>query len=101
MDTVNNMMTPVRFHEFTQGLHTKSTTFRYGSYSHGSNIEYDYFLRVFHTASVHKVDKGWMNYPGSILYEYLNALITMLNGYKHTAQLCPSPSERERAVRRV
>jgi hypothetical protein len=36
-----------------------------------------------------------MNYPGSVLYKYLNALGMMLNGYKHTAQLCPSPSERE------
>jgi hypothetical protein len=95
MDAVNNMMTPAGFHEFTQGLHSKPTTFRYGYYSHGSNIEYDYILRVFHTASGRKVDKGWMNYPGSILYKYLNALGTMLNGYKHTAQLCLSPSEIE------
>jgi hypothetical protein len=95
MDAVNNMMTPAGFHEFTQGLHAKPTTFRYGSYSHGSNIEYDYILQVFHTASGCKVDKGWMNYPGSVLYEYLNALGTILNGYKHTARLCPSPSERE------
>ena len=36
-----------------------------------------------------------MNYPGPVLYKYLNALGTMLNGYKHTARLCPSPSERE------
>jgi hypothetical protein len=36
-----------------------------------------------------------MNYPGSVLFEYLNALEMMMNGYKHTARLCPSPSERE------
>jgi hypothetical protein len=44
MDAVNNMMTPAGFHEFTQGLHATPTTFRYSSYSHGSNIEYDYIL---------------------------------------------------------
>ncbi len=32
---------------------------------------------------------------GSVLYKNLNALGMMLNKYKHTAQLCPSPSERE------
>jgi hypothetical protein len=95
MDAVNNMMSPAGFHEFTLGLHAKPTTFRYGSYSHRSNIEYDYILRVFHTASVRKVNKGWMNYPGSVLHKYLNALGMMLNGYKHTARLCPSPSVRE------
>jgi hypothetical protein len=50
-DSINNMMTPSGFKIFTQGLRAKPTTFRYGRHSHGSNIEYDYVLRIYYIGS--------------------------------------------------
>jgi hypothetical protein len=92
---INNMMTPAGFQVFTQELHAKPTKYKYGTQSHGSNIEYDYILRVFHTSAGRKADNGWLNRPGLVLFQYLSTLGTMLSSYKHTASLYPSPSKRE------
>jgi hypothetical protein len=94
-DSINNMMTPSGFQIFTQGLRAKPTTFRFGRHSHGSNIEYDYVLRIYYIGSFLQKDLGWKNCPGAILREYLGILGPMLSFYRHTATLNPSPSDRE------
>ncbi len=92
-DEINDIMTPQGLKEFTQGLHSKPTTYKHGTQSHGSNLEYDYLLKIYHS-SAGKKDIGWENIPGPILQEYLSTLGDMLGAYNHTAILNPSPSDK-------
>ena len=94
-EEINNMMTPSGFQKFTQGLHAKPTTFRFGRHSHGSNIEYDYTLRILHVGSYQNNEIGWKNYPGAVLREYLCILGPMTSFFGHTATLNPTPSNKE------
>jgi hypothetical protein len=64
-------------------------------HSHGSNIKYDYVLRIYHIGFYQRKDLGWKNYLGAILCEYLGVLGPMLLFYQHMATLNPSPSDRE------
>jgi hypothetical protein len=89
------MMTSTGPKELTSGLHAKPTTYQHGSYSHRSNIKYNFTLKIYHTASGRRNDIGWRNYPGAILRKYLQTLGQMLLHFQHTALLNPSQNEWE------
>jgi hypothetical protein len=83
-------MTPNGFQEFLSNLDARPTEFKYGRDSHGSNLEYDYRLKIHHTTPK-RVDDGWVNQPGTVLNTYLDSLTDMLRYYGHTARINPSP----------
>jgi hypothetical protein len=83
-------MTPNGFQEFLSNLDTRPTEFKYGRESHGSNLEYDYRLKIHHMTPK-RVDDGWVNQPGIVLNTYLDSLTNMLRYYGHTARINPSP----------
>jgi hypothetical protein len=83
-------MTPTSFQDFLANLDARPTKFKYRRDSHGSNLEYDYRLKIHHTTPKH-TDEGWVNHPGTVLNTYLDSLTDMLRFYGHTARLNPSP----------
>jgi hypothetical protein len=89
-DHLIKIMTPTGFQEFLSHLDARPTEFKYGRDSHGSNLEYDYRLKIHHTTPK-RVDDGWINQPGPVLNTYLDSLTDMLRYYGHTARINPSP----------
>jgi len=83
-------MTPTGFQDFLSNLDARPTEFKYGRDSHGSNLEYDYRLKIHHTTPK-RMDDGWVNQPGIVLNTYLDSLTDILRYYGHTARINPSP----------
>ena len=89
-DKLNKIMTPTGFLEFLTNLDSRPTEFKYGKDAHGSNLEYDYRLKIHHN-STKRTEEGWVDQPGAVLIAYLEILIEMPRYYRHTARLNPSP----------
>ena len=91
-DHLNKIMTPTgfQFQEFLPNLDARPTEFKYGRNSHGSNLEYDYRLKIHHMTPK-CTDDGWVNQPGTVLNTYLDSLMDMLRYYGHTARINASP----------
>ena len=70
-------MTPTGFQDFLSNLDACPTEFNDGRDSHGSNLEYNYRLKINHRM-LKCMDKGWVNQPGTVLNTYLDSLTDML-----------------------
>jgi hypothetical protein len=70
-DHLNKIMTPTGFQDFLSNLDACPTEFKYGRDSHGSNLEYNYRLKIHHRTPK-------CNQPGTVLNTYLDSLTDML-----------------------
>jgi hypothetical protein len=85
-DQLNKIMTPTGFLEFLTNLDSRPTEFKYGRDARGSNLEYNYHLKIHHN-STKRTDEGWVDQPGAVLNAYLEILTEMLRYYGHMARL--------------